>query len=320
MKKETVLTNYLRPVEFALAMTLLLCATGRAPSLWARIHQRLQRTASRAFFGRFVSPCNPVPLISFTFDDFPQSALLRGGAILKSFGARGSYYASLGFMGRDMGEDRGDHMPVGQMFCRTDLEELLAEGHELGCHTFGHCHSWLTSPDTFERSVIDNMLALDRLFDGTSFRTLSYPVSGPRPQTKRRMAKHFMCCRGSGQGFNAGRTDLNYLNAYFLREGKSHFEAIKQLIDENCQQRGWLIFATHDVSDKPSPFGCNPRLFEAVVRYAMKSKALVLPVAEACELFITGRDQKNDTAAGQFASVREGARRNRSRFACNPLS
>lgn len=126
------------------------------------------------------------------------------------------------------------------------------------------------------------------------------------------MAKHFMCCRGSGQGFNVGRTDLNHLNAYFLREGKSPFEAIKQLIDRNCEQRGWLIFATHDVSDKPSPFGCNPRLFEAVVRYALKSSARVLPVAEACEFFITGGE--DNTSASQFTSPPEDARRNRSQF------
>lgn len=303
------LSSYLRRVAFALAMTLLFTPAGRPSSLWGKIQDRYQRTASRVLFSRPARARNPVPLISFTFDDFPRSALLRGGAILKSLGVRGSYYASLGFMGRDMGEYKGGHMPVGAMFSEKDLEELLAQGHELGCHTYDHCHSWQTSPAAFEQSIVENMRALEALFGGASFKTFSYPVSGPRPQTKKRAAKYFMCCRGAGQGFNAGRADLNFLNASFIREGISDFEAVKKLIDRNCQERGWLIFATHDIADKPTPFGCKPRLFEAIVRYAIESGAAVLPVAEACELFTTGQDQKSaGTGAGvQLAALPAGA-------------
>ena len=43
---------------------------------------------------------NAQPLISFTFDDFPRSALTVGGEILERHGARGTYYASLGVMGK----------------------------------------------------------------------------------------------------------------------------------------------------------------------------------------------------------------------------
>ena len=286
------LSNYVRRVGIVLAMTLLFSPNGRGSSLWGKIQDRYQRTAARVFCARTVRPRNPVPLISFTFDDFPQSALLRGGAILKSFGARGTYYASLGFLGQHFGPDTGQHLPVGQMFSLKDLKELLAQGHELGCHTFDHSHSWQTRPDAFEQAILKNKRALEELFEGVSFKTFSYPVSGPRPQTKKRAAKHFMCCRGGVQGFNAGRTDLNFLNAYFLREGKNDVEAIKALIDQNCRERGWLIFATHDVSDTPTPFGCSPRLFEAIVRYAIESGACVLPVADACELFVNGGDPK----------------------------
>jgi len=73
---------------------------------------------------------NDVPNISFTFDDFPRSALLTGGAILSRYGVRGSYYASLGLMGKQA--------PTGTIFVAEDLQRLLAQGHELGCHTFDH--------------------------------------------------------------------------------------------------------------------------------------------------------------------------------------
>jgi hypothetical protein len=47
------------------------------------------------------------------------------------------------------------------------------------------------------------------------------------------------------------------------------------------RQNGWLIFATHDVCESPTRFGCTPRFFKQVVDYASKSGATVLPVHEA---------------------------------------
>ena len=128
---------------------------GTFTNLGARILGRCQRNASRLFFARFYRMGNCVPLISFTFDDFPRSALLNGGAILKRSGVRGTYYASLGLMGQ--------HTPSGKIFLREDLRELLTQGHELGCHTFGHCHSWKTKATVFENSVIENRRALNEL-------------------------------------------------------------------------------------------------------------------------------------------------------------
>ncbi len=46
---------------------------------------------------------------------------------------------------------------------------------------------------------------------------------------------------------------------------------------------GWLVFATHDVSESPTRFGCTPALFERIVDYAEKSGAHVLPVRDVAE-------------------------------------
>jgi hypothetical protein len=53
------------------------------------------------------------------------------------------------------------------------------------------------------------------------------------------------------------------------------------LIDRNKRERGWVIFATHDVSSNPSPYGCTPEFFENVVRYAQESGAQIVPVVSA---------------------------------------
>lgn len=247
--------------------------------LAAKAHGRYQRSAAEFLFRRPFVINSQVPIVSFTFDDFPRSALHTGGAILKHYGGRGTYYASFGLMGKEA--------PTGQMFLPKDICVLLEQGHELGCHTFAHCDSWETKTKEFERSVLENEQELLRLTPGGSFRTFSYPISPPRPQTKRTMAKYFACCRGGGQTFNVGTTDLNYLSAYFLEQSRHAPELLKSIIDRNREAVGWLIFATHDVCKMPTPFGCTPDLFEEIVQYAVSSGAEILPVTQALQALRT---------------------------------
>ena len=182
----------------------------------------------------------------------------------------------------------GKKAPTGEIFTREDLDELVRQGHELACHTFDHCDSWDTAPVEFEASILRNQRAVDERLPGTGLRSLSYPISYPRPETKRRMEKHFSCARGGGQTFNTGIVDLNYLKAFFIEQSRDNFDAIKQTIDGNACAKGWLIFATHDVCDQPTRFGCFPGFFEKVVDYAIQSKATILPVFRAWQYLRDG--------------------------------
>jgi polysaccharide deacetylase len=231
-----------------------------------------------AFASLFEEPVkmrNGVPIISFSFDDFPRSAYQIAGAILDTHGFRGTYYAALGLM--------GTHEPVGKIFSREDLASLVADGHELGCHTFGHCDAWNTAPAAFEQSIIDNARRLGELLPEASFKTLSYPLSGPRLDTKRRAARHFSCCRVGGQTYNSTVVDPSVLSAYFLEQA-GNLDSVKRMIERNSAACGWLIFATHDVCEGASRWGCSPGFFEDVVRYASHSGATVLPVAKAWDV------------------------------------
>jgi peptidoglycan/xylan/chitin deacetylase (PgdA/CDA1 family) len=219
---------------------------------------------------------NLQPLVSFTFDDFPRSALFQGGRILRNHGLKGTFFASFGLMGRVT--------PTGKMFSYDDLAELIRQEQEIGCHTFDHCHAWDTAPVEFEASIIRNRRAVAEYLPGTEWKALSYPISCPRPETKRRAAKHFTCCRGGGQSFNRRTVDLNNLNAFFIEQSRDNFNAIKVVIEDNARQNGWLIFATHDVSDSPTRFGCSPAVFEKAVRSSIQSGARILPVSEALEI------------------------------------
>ena len=257
---------------------------------WAKVEGRLRKASVRFLFRRPLVLNADVPVISFTFDDFPRSALLEGGRILDRYDILGTYYISLGLMGKqELGET---------MFLLEDLKVLLEHGHELGCHTFEHCHSSKTSPEDFENSIIENRQALSKLLPEASLKTLSYPSSRPRAATKRRAARHFLCCRGGGQSqtFNVGTADRNALSTFFLERSRDNPEAVKDLIDRNRCERGWLIFATHDISESPSPYGCKPDFFQQVVQWAVESGARILPVALACEQLIRARTRPGYSA------------------------
>jgi peptidoglycan/xylan/chitin deacetylase (PgdA/CDA1 family) len=239
----------------------------------ARVQGARQRRLAQWFGQRLVQVHHEPAIVSFTFDDFPRSALTTGGKVLAELGLAGTYYASLGLMGQTA--------PTGKIFQPDDLPLLVAQGHELACHTFDHCHSWDTAPAEFEASVQRNRDAVAKLLPGVTLTSLSYPISSPRPQTKRRTEKYYETARGGGQTFNAGPADANFLKAFFIEQSRDNFPAIQQVIDDNQRAGGWLIFATHDVEESPTRYGCTPRLFEKVVAAAIKAGAVVLPVHQA---------------------------------------
>src|SRR5260370_12894179 len=248
-----------RPTAFGVPVAWRIRRTSRRGQMsfrnpWSRLIGMYERRSASFLFKKSFSINPQWPLVSFTFDDFPRSALLVGGSILSRFGLAGTYYASFGLLGTDG--------PSGQQFVADDLTTLFEQGHELGCHTFSHCDSWKTDSRTFEDSVIKNQAVLNDLSPGAEFQSFSYPINMPRPMTKARVADYFLCCRGGGQTINLWRIDLNEVSAYFLEKTHNRIQPIKDGLDCNRQARGWLIFAPHAISDNPSPFTCTPTFFQ----------------------------------------------------------
>lgn len=241
---------------------------------------KYRRTAARYLYRKKIKLENENSKISFTFDDVPRTAIIHGGEILNKYGAYGTFYVSLGKLESDS--------PSGQIASLTDLIYALKEGHELGCHTFDHMNSWETKTEIFVKSVLMNSKALSDLIPKAHFSSFAYPICDPRPETKREVGKIFECSRGGGeQTFNVGETDLNLLKAFFLdiRTGAT-IDAVKQIIDKCAEERGWLIFATHDIDDDPSRYGCPRKMFTEIVKYATQSGANLLPVGKVCEKII----------------------------------
>lgn len=258
-------------------------------SLWTKLPPWSQRRAARWLARRTGRLQASSPVISFTFDDFPRSALHQAGVILREHRYAGTYYTSFGLMGTTA--------PTGEIFTMDDLDEFAGQGHELGCHTFDHYDSWQTAPEEFEASILRNRQKLAMLVPGARFTSLSYPISWPRPQTKGRIAKYFDCARGGGQTFNVGAVDLNYLKAFFIEQSQGNFDQIKQVVDANSHACGWLIFATHDVCDSPTRYGCTAEFFGRVVKCAADSGAQVLPIGDALKRVLPASTRSSESQA-----------------------
>lgn len=244
-------------------------------ALRLRAGNKWRRYLVRQYARRAFQLQSDVSYVSFTFDDFPRSALLEGGRILVDHGARGTFFVSMQLLGGDS--------PSGPIASAADLRTLLRDGHELGCHTFEHLDGCVEGPATFEHSLAANQGALQRTVGNGYSPVFAYPLDGPVLAVKRAVGRHFVACRGGGQAFNTGDIDLNLLQSYFLDvRNRDDVTAVRALIDRNRAARGWLIFSTHDIASEPSQYGCQPEFFEQVVRYAMQSGSRVVPMMQAC--------------------------------------
>lgn len=213
------------------------------------------------------------PVVSFTFDDFPHSAFKTGGAILKDFGVRGTYFVSIGLI------DRTNE--CGRLFSIQDLCDLIADGHELACHTYSHIGSLSTNSRKFKLDVVRNSQELSRLLSSQNLDNFSYPHGEVTIWAKRYLKRIFLSCRGIEGGINIGKVDLNLLLANRLYSAGGDINSIKELIAKNAEMKGWLIFYTHDVASLPSSWGCTPEYFAETLKEAIRSGADVLSIREA---------------------------------------
>lgn len=219
-----------------------------------------------------VAALQPQPIISFTFDDFPRSALHHAAPVLERRGACGTFYASLELAGRDS--------VVGPIFTHEDLASILHHGHELACHTYSHLSALEHPAEIIAQSCAENRRRVLDLFPDHLLRNFSYPFGDVTLAAKKRLGDVYSTCRTVQPGINNGSVDLAYLRANPLYSAYP-FQHVRSLIDRNSAARGWLIFYTHDVCDAPSRYGCTPAYFQNAVDYASQSGARLLPIRHA---------------------------------------
>ena len=66
-----------------------------------------------------------------------------------------------------------------------------------------------------------------------------------------------------------------------LIDGEIDRDGIERAFDEAETDNGWLIFYGHDVTERPSPYGCSPALLNHALEAAARRKIPALTMAEA---------------------------------------
>jgi peptidoglycan/xylan/chitin deacetylase (PgdA/CDA1 family) len=216
-----------------------------------------------------------IPLVSFTFDDVPDSALYEGARILERYDARGTFYIAGGLAGR-VETDRTLITPEG-------CAELLARGHEIGCHTYAHRR--VRSAGGLAVDLDRNAGYLKRVGGASPARNFAFPYNAAWPLARSELRSRYRSCRAGGEAINRGSVDPLMLKAVEIRQPEQHARALTRWIDELVDNPGWLIFFTHDIAPRPTPYGCTPATFDHLVRYAVEKGCRVLPVDRALDAF-----------------------------------
>jgi peptidoglycan/xylan/chitin deacetylase (PgdA/CDA1 family) len=218
-------------------------------------------------------------MISFSFDDVPDSAFSEGRSILKKYGYRGTYYISLGLHENDAPD------PV--LFDAGLLEEIVAEGGELACHTYNHIHFYNANSQEVIDELEKNQKKMEELIPGYRFSNFSYPYGEQTIPSKMLVQQRFRSARSIRAGINKNPVDLNNLKAMQL-DSNLQLEKAFALIEQTRNKKGWLIFYTHDIRNDCSQWGCTPGYFEQVVKYCADRNIKVVTIEKGLDLIQAG--------------------------------
>lgn len=217
---------------------------------------------------------NETPMVSFTFDDIPKSAATTGAGILEDHDVRGTFYVSGGLVGTTS----SSHWAAVDV---PDIVALHRRGHEIGCHTFSHRRACDLDAASLTAEIEQNSRYLRSVDPSINIENFAYPFGYGSFGRKRQLKTAFQSCRSIMPGVNSGTVDPQFLRAMPLIDRNIDRDAIERALDETQINNGWLIFYSHDVAEKPSPYGCSPALLNHALEAASRRKIRGLNMAEA---------------------------------------
>lgn len=207
------------------------------------------------------------PVVTFTFDDFPKSAL-NGAGIIERHGGRAGFYACTSLMAQ--------RSPVmGEMFDANTLAELRARGHEIGAHTHTHLDCARSRLEKVERDIGENLVALSEAGHGETVSAFAFPYGETSYSAKRWVGEVFATGRGILPGINIGETDRSQLRAVELGSSAMHRRRALAALKQCLEQNAWLFFFTHDVSASPTSYGAPSALVEELAQRAVEGGAVL---------------------------------------------
>ena len=130
----------------------------------------------------------PKGLISFTFDDFHISASRFGMSILMDHDIKGTFYTSLSL--KKQKNDGNSYFTI------NDLDNVVTQGNEIGCHTYNHLSAYDVDSNTYIQDTLKNIDSLINLYPSIDISSFAYPFGNVTPDIKKELSHIFSSCRG----------------------------------------------------------------------------------------------------------------------------
>lgn len=238
-------------------------------TLSAKISRRVTPLLSR----RVLPLALERPIVSFTFDDCPASAITNGVKPLEDEGWASTVYVAGGLLGTT------NHH--GLQITEKDMQALHADGHEIGGHTWSHIDAQSMNPDAFLEDILRNQNFMTRLGLPAS-RSFAYPYGQTIPALKRLLEIRFEGMRGITPGVHRKNVDLNQIKSTPLFGG-STIDSAHKMIAGLKRKPGWITLFTHDIRENHTPWGCSPKDFQGIIEAVKTSGADVMPVDKAID-------------------------------------
>lgn len=216
---------------------------------------------------------NAGPMVSFTFDDAPESALSIAAAMLEASGGRATYYIASGLLGRKTADYK--------IMDRDGVRDLHLRGHEIGLHGHRHCAVGRLSEQEFRDDLKLNRTELEDIDAGIRPQNFAYPFGMAAFARKRQLSGLVRSSRSVFPGINRGCFDPHFLKCVELTNARLTPEKLQFYLDAVVKANGWLIFLTHDVSASPSPYGCSPGYLRRALDGVAARGVEIVTVADA---------------------------------------
>jgi peptidoglycan/xylan/chitin deacetylase (PgdA/CDA1 family) len=240
---------------------------------WPAFKARVSNRLARHFRAAPLRWPDNRPMVSFTFDDAPDSAASTGASMLEDHGGRGTFYVAGSLVDRWSDYWHG--------LAAQEIVALHNKGHEIACHTFSHRRAFDLDAAEMASEIEQNRRYFAALDPSIRLENFAYPYGLAAIAHKARLTNAFRSSRGILPGINHGAVDLQFLRAVPLVNVHIDADGVEDAFDQAEMTGGWLIFYSHDVTARPSPFGCTPQLLLGALKAAARRNMPIVSVAEA---------------------------------------
>lgn len=217
------------------------------------------------------------PLVSISFDDIWKTVITDGLKPLNDRGWKGSFYITRRFAELSTNPEYAK---------RKDIQQLIAEGHEVGSHSDVHPLMSTLDVDDVYHELQNSYHYLDEL--GQTPEGIAYPFGDFSAAVETQTQRFYGYARTSLVGLNDKGLDRFRLRIVPVTQSSTTAE-LKQWVDFAKASKTWVIFLFHDLSDTPGEFEYTTSLqqYKALLQHIATEQVTVLSVKAALKEALT---------------------------------